>query len=359
MTLGSVAIIGGGLAGLTCAQTLATLPGERSADSIVVYDKARGPGGRMSTRRTRLDRETGDLEVAFDHGAQYFTARSAAFRRVVEEWQGQGTVEPWRAELVDLSFEGALREVRPSAKIEGETAWVGTPRMSTVLRTLVRALEEDGFARVRYSSRVEALEARSSGWQLRLEDGETVRHDTLVVAAPAPQAAELLTDAHRWSEDLTEIDLDPCHALLVAFENPLASGFDAAFVSGHPVVAWVARDASKPRRSRDGVDTWVLHTTPGWSRNVLEIPPGDLEETLVEALQSVLATDRAPELRQVHRWRYARASRPLGEPSRWDPEARLGLCGDWCLAGRVEAAFESGLSLGRRMAEGSTPRSRG
>jgi predicted NAD/FAD-dependent oxidoreductase len=55
----------------------------------------------------------------------------------------------------------------------------------------------------------------------------------------------------------------------------------------------------------------------------------------------------APRHAAAHRWRYALADRPLGEGCVWDAALRLGLCGDWCIAGRAEAAFDSGAALAR------------
>ena len=61
-----IAVVGAGLSGLVVAEKL------QSVGTVEVFDKSRGAGGRMSTRYA------GDYE--FDHGAQYFTARSDAFR---------------------------------------------------------------------------------------------------------------------------------------------------------------------------------------------------------------------------------------------------------------------------------------
>ncbi|MFY9458131.1 MAG: FAD-dependent oxidoreductase, partial [Aquabacterium commune] len=59
-SISCVAVVGAGLAGLSCAQAL------RSAGlQVTVLDKSRGVAGRMSTRR-------GEGWQA-DHGAQYFT----------------------------------------------------------------------------------------------------------------------------------------------------------------------------------------------------------------------------------------------------------------------------------------------
>ena len=69
-----VAVIGAGLAGLSCAQALL-----QAGHTVHVFDKSRGPSGRMSTRRA--EDQSGPWQC--DHGAQYFTARDAAFRSEV------------------------------------------------------------------------------------------------------------------------------------------------------------------------------------------------------------------------------------------------------------------------------------
>lgn len=71
----TVAVVGAGIAGLTASRAL-----RDHGLSVTVFEKSRGPSGRMSTRRVDGGR------VQFDHGAQYFTARDPAFRRQVEGW---------------------------------------------------------------------------------------------------------------------------------------------------------------------------------------------------------------------------------------------------------------------------------
>ena len=65
-----IAIIGAGLSGLTCARRL-----QDQGHCVTVYEKSHAVSGRMSTRQTDLG--------GFDHGAQYFTASSAAFKNDV------------------------------------------------------------------------------------------------------------------------------------------------------------------------------------------------------------------------------------------------------------------------------------
>ena len=72
-----IAVIGAGLAGLSCARHL-----QQQGLEVQLFEKSRGAAGRMSTRR-------GD-DWQCDHGAQYFTARDPDFRTEVARWQALG-----------------------------------------------------------------------------------------------------------------------------------------------------------------------------------------------------------------------------------------------------------------------------
>ena len=74
--------------------------------SVELFDKGRGPGGRLATRTM----STSNGEVSFDYGTQYFTAADPAFLNKLNEWISEGLVAPWPAAGVD--------------------AYVGTPAMS-------------------------------------------------------------------------------------------------------------------------------------------------------------------------------------------------------------------------------------
>ena len=78
-----VAIVGAGISGLFAARTLV----DHGLD-VTVFEKSRGIGGRMSTRRTEGFGQ-------FDHGAQYFTSDDRRFSRYLHAWRQQGLVAQW------------------------------------------------------------------------------------------------------------------------------------------------------------------------------------------------------------------------------------------------------------------------
>ena len=51
----------------------------------------------------------------------------------------------------------------------------------------------------------------------------------------------------------------------------------------------------------------------------------------------------------AHRWRYARVETPVGEGCLFNADLRIGACGDWCLGGKIEAAFASGQAMANRI----------
>lgn len=325
-----VCIVGGGVAGLACARVI----GDRCP--VVVLDKGRGPGGRAATRR-------GDLGK-FDHGAQFFTARGASFRGQVQRMTEAGAVARWDGRV------GVIRNGVWAAT--DEQRWVGVPGMNG----LVRAMGE-GIA-VRYGVRASAVRRAegSAGWVVIDEQGQALGpFGFVVLAVPSVQAAELLRPvAPDLAERAGRAVMRPCWAVMAAFEGAVPVGFDAASVEGDGPLAWVAREGSKPGRDRDGVDRWVLHATPDWSEAMLEQDAETIGPILLEAFGSMLegmGVGGLPALRGLtaHRWRYALASEPLGEACLFDAERSIGVCGDWLIGARIEAAFDSGTALGRRV----------
>ncbi|MEM7199576.1 MAG: FAD-dependent oxidoreductase [Planctomycetota bacterium] len=318
-----VAIIGAGLAGLTCARQL-----RGHGLKVSLFDKGRGPGGRMSTRRTA----DGD---AFDHGAQYFTARDPNFADEVAAWVAAGAAAEWHGRIAEL-------EAGRSTAVPTTPRFVGVPRMSAILRHL--SGEEVQFGR-----RVAQIERTGRRFTLTFTDAEPIDGiDAVVVAAPAPQTEQLLQPvAPDLAARAAQAELAPCWAVMLTFATRLPIKFDGAFVADSPL-AWIARNNSKP--GRDATECWVLHGSPEWSQDRFDATPAaviqELSAALAEATGEVLP---AATTATAHRWAYAQAVGVLNEPYLFDDDLRIGACGDWCVAPRVEGAYQSGAALAARL----------
>jgi hypothetical protein len=286
-----LAVIGSGIAGLSCATAL-----QQAGIEVSLFDKSRGPGGRMSTRR-------GD-DWQCDHGAQYFTARHPEFRAEVARWQQAGVADLWAPRL--CTFDGDSREHREST-VE---RFVGTPAMTAPARYLASTLS------VQAPANIQQIRRQAHGWQVcSAEHGRLeTSFSAVLLAVPAPQLApELVALADR-------AVMRGSWALMLRFAAPVDLAFDAAFVNQGPL-RWIARNSSKPGRS--GEETWLLHARPEWSEAHLEDHPERVAEALLYAFGQLGGP--APQEWTAHRWRYADTDPPLEGGCAWRPEIGLGL----------------------------------
>jgi len=296
-----IGIIGAGMAGLSCAQAL-----RHQGHDVIMFDKGSGPGGRMSTRR--IDTPLG--EAAFDHGAQYLTARDPAFVAQVDQWAQDGHVARWSP--------------------AGADAWVGTPAMNAP----IRAMASDGD--VRWNTAIDTL-TYDGEWRIGND-----RFDAAIIAVPAEQVAPLvaahdvaLADAARSAVS------DPCWTVMAAFDGPVPINRDRLTDLG--IIGSAVRNSAKPART--GPEAWVLQASADWSRAHLEDAPDTVQRALLAAFADHIgAGSTAVIATSVHRWRYAKVE-ALNHGAIWNADIRLGGCGDWLLGPRIEAAWHSGQQL--------------
>lgn len=304
------AIIGAGMAGLACADAL-----QEAGHSVALFDKGRGPGGRMSTRRlaTRLG------DATFDHGAQYFTARDPHFCALVESWRAANIATLW-----------------PPA---GADAWVGVPGMNAIISRMAAAHT------VKWGHQVTGMARKGSEWWMIGEAGESGPFDVAILAIPAEQAAAILS-LHDFP--MARIALiarsQPCWTSMFAFEHPL-DGLPAV-LRNRGAIAWAARNSAKPGRS--GPEAWVVQASADWSASQLEGSQEQISVLLLKALADAAGTALPEPLAATsHRWRFA-LSAGTGDGALWNPGMALGVCGDWLLGPRVECAWLSGRLLAER-----------
>lgn len=307
-------IIGAGLAGLACAGRLA-----ETGHRVQAFDKGRGPGGRMSTRRV----DTAVGTAAFDHGAQYCTAQHPGFAAQLADWTARGVTAPW-----------------PAA---GAGAHVGVPGMNALVADLARGHD------VAFGHLVKGLyrDPATGGWWLVLEGERRGPFDAVIVATPCEQAAPLLSlHAFAMARAAAAATSEACWTAMLAFERPLDLPF--TIHRGEGAIAWAARNSDKPGRPGAGAgqpDCWVVQADAAWSRQHLEEDAEAVADRLLAAFAALAGGALpAPLLARAHRWRFARPA-GTGAMALWDPRLRLGACGDWLAEPTVEGAWASGQAL--------------
>lgn len=303
-----IAIIGAGISGLSAAQRL-----RQAGREVELFDKGRGPGGRMSTRRETLNGE----DRHFDHGAQYFTVRDPRFVSEVDRWAQQGLAARW-----------------PAA---GAEAWVGTPMMCSPLAHLCEAFG------VRFGVRIDAITGAPGDWHLSAETGTFGPFAQVLIAIPAEQAAHLLTPwVPGFAQTARQHLSQPCWTTMVSFASD-PPGLPPVTRAAGPVLALIASNAAKLGRSP--ASAWVLQATPDWTAAYIDLSREDAAAPMFAAWQALLDHPLPePLLLKAHLWRYARTGDGV-EGRLYDAAMGLGVCGDWLKGPRVEAAWLSGLEL--------------
>jgi renalase len=320
----SVAIIGAGLAGLTCGTAL-----QGMVDNVRVFEKSIFPGGRIGCFRVG--------EYEFNHGAQYFTVNNPLFWNIVSAWQSEGIVRPWNGWIVELQKGQIINSDMSTQR------FVGVPRMQEIVENLA------GHCDLVTSANIAELEHQESGgWRLFNERGDYQGlFDIVIVATAAHQVAELCRPVKRISKAADKVDMTVCWSAMFAFERALDLPYDAAHVLDSPL-SWISRyQYAEPEHD---VDCWVLHATPEWSQQYVASFRGRVMSALLDAFWE--ATDLAtakPLSASVHCWKHAQPINPIGEDSLFDEANALGACGDWCTAPRIEGAVLSGFSMADRV----------
>lgn len=328
----SVAVVGAGIAGAAIARALVL-----AGHTVHVFDKSRGSGGRLASRRVNwVDRDGNAATTQLDHGAIGFTASTAAFQTYVDLALQEGRLAEWRPKRSAAS-------VQP----EGDAVlyYVPTPDMPALCRHLL-----DGVA-AHWCFAVDGLHRSTLGWQVQAGAvHHPVQFDTVVLALPPAQAASLL-GPHRldWARLASAVPMQPCWTLLgIAADSEPALGWDMARPATG-LLACVLRNESRPGRTRvPGQAHWVAHARTDWSRRHLEQPSAWVQQQMQNALAECLDRPIDWHYCTVHRWRYALppASGTASSASFWwDAEQGLGACGDFLGGGGVEVAWLSARGL--------------
>ena len=316
---GTVAIIGAGIAGLSCGAQLQAL-----GFQVQMYEKSRGPSGRMSTRN-------GEGWSA-DHGAQYFTARSPLFTEELNTWITAGVAAAWHPRL--SVYEANQWQISTSK----DARYVGVPAMNSPGQYLAKNLS------IEFNQTINQIFQQNGKWFLRsLEMGDIpTSFDYVVLAIPAPQVLAMTSTVDRSIAALcSSVNMQGCWTVMARFAGEMNVPFDAAFINNE-IISWMARNQSKPGRT--GQESWTIHANPQWSQQWIELDKDEAIKQIMNCAEKLGLNCQNAEI-SVHRWRYASGAITLDSGCFLNKANHLGLCGDWLNGGRVEGAWLSGYQL--------------
>lgn len=320
-----IAIIGAGLSGLCVARDLSA-----HAD-VVLFEKSRGVGGRMSTRYAD--------PFYFDHGTQYFTARTQAFTDFLAPLIEEAVIGAWRGDVADLQL-----GQRPSLHQWSEPHWVATPHMNSLCKHLAQGLD------VRLSVEVAPLSQRNNGrWLMRDRDGHDLgAFDWVVSTAPAVQTLRLLDQAMDNASPLNASRMKGCYALMIGLRQRWDQPWIAAKVRDNPI-AWIAVNSTKPHRDH-AITSLVVHSDNDWAEQHIDEAVEDIQPILISQFEALTGMDvRKADYLTTHRWRYALVGETGGAGFMLDPNHHTAATGDWASVSRIEEVWHNAKTLAKEI----------
>jgi predicted NAD/FAD-dependent oxidoreductase len=280
--LGPVAIIGAGLSGLSCAQTL-----QAAGVGVRVFERASHIGGRCATQLWQ-----GHL---VDLGVQYFTAQSGEFKK----------------ELLTR-----LRQFRPivSPILDQDNHIVPNdqgPRFYVLQGNNYFAHILSHGIDVRLDTEVQTVTFRSSGIRCQ---GET--YQAVVSSLPGPETARL------FALPQTPADYDPCLVALLEYAGTdlgrSRECYGRVLPKGEPLQASYCEN-NKVGRIVGNKTVFVVEAGPGYSREYTEAPSETYLPDLVRKHEEIWGIPAGQITAAYgHCWRYARPiqgqKRPINPP---------------------------------------------
>ena len=315
-----IAIIGAGMSGITVAKELA------KSNEVVVFDKSRGIGGRMATRRTP--------NYHFDHGAQFFTAKSDEFKELCQKAKKDNVIEKWECQLVEISD----NNINTKSYVNNSQYFVAKPQMNSLCKYMGKDLN------ILLSKKIDAINFDKNKWSLKtLENDIFEDFDYLILAIPSHQAVNLIPGNFKHFDIVSNIKMSGCFTLMLGFQEDINLEFDAALVK-ESNISWISLNSSKPGR-KNGYSL-VVNSSNRWADENIEEELEIIKEKMITSLKEIINFDfNNIDYQNIHRWSYANAALRKGDKSLFDKSLNLGICGDYLISGRVENAFLSGLDL--------------
>lgn len=350
-----VAIIGGGISGLSCAKQLAN----RGIDSVVFDTGKKYVGGRCSSRYG----PNGGL--IHDHSAQMVVARDPLFISWCQEQTEAGFLQP---------FNGAISI--NSEIIQPNNIFVGKNGMRSVAETLSKDVETRGDTWVGSIKRV------AHGWKVHNED-----FDAVVIAHNGKCADKLLSTASNSAprvHNLLKVNFGPtlpnassmrkmqlCSLYVLVFVAPadLLGGSDTPtgrVVTENEVLSWVCNTSKKIGQTSSSSSYTLISTREYGAANKApqeNIPEEKSAQVISDMLRScekifgLPASSITPSFTKLQLWGAATPLNIHSAPCVWDSEAQIGICGDWFTSSTstigpgVETAYLSGLCCANFVAD--------
>jgi len=299
----NILIIGSGIAGISSSLKLKSFGLEST-----IIDKGNFIGGRIGTR----DVESADNSNYFFHGAQFFTAKSDNFKKIVQTGINKGYIKEY----------GKFLPPR----------YRGFKSMRDFLINLSQNLSITQNIKVTHikphKQKISVLDDRSNIWRT---------YDAVISTLPAPQNQDLMKKFGTLKKILKTSSYDSCIALMFSFDkkpNNIPYFFD--YYNQQGILSWMAAGSN--------LCFWTAHTKGGYSNKNINKDKILLKDEIFQEIKKTiykLEPNIKINFHSLHIWKYAKVKKICSGPQ-IDPIFPIAVAGDFMEGANIESAFLSG-----------------
>ena len=228
-------VIGSGISGATIANLLS------KKNSVDLFDKARGPGGRSSFKR--LDKVKG-----FDHGTQYISPKSSAFKKFINILIKKKILKNWSGNHLFLNK--VKKENKNHLKIIGRK---GNNDISKYLLKNIKCY---------FQTELKKIDYKEKKWALTFSNGDKKVYEKLILTCPFAQLSKLSKKFLKAPFIRKKIKMDA--NITVMFVIKKTNKNLSSYLFDDKILGWAAKENSK-KRFKSNQDLWTLQSTHSWA----------------------------------------------------------------------------------------------
>ncbi|MEX0593257.1 MAG: FAD-dependent oxidoreductase [Balneolaceae bacterium] len=334
-----IAIIGAGIAGLVAGRELT-----RAGHEVIVIEKGRKPGGRLSTVRL------GDDGPLADNGVSWITANRPDFRPFASDLIDRDLLDVWGDHIDYYDGEQLLPERPPFL---AGTLYAAPGGSASIAGELSRWVDVEEGERAIGLTFIGANRRKKRAWMVNLASSRTIEADAVVVATPAPEAYGILLttqdeiDVFKMIREIDSIHYEASIALSVQTELSTLPDWEAV-ICQDSIIREITHEGSK-RPGSNGTFT-VLSSDP-FAREHRTRPIEEVRQTLWDRVSVLTGLPRVEPIQSsMTYWPFHKPKSVLDVPylEHEKVDAPLAIVGDYFEGNDTESSFCSGLALAKK-----------
>ena len=307
-------VLGSGIAGLAAARLA-----QNDGKSVLVIDKGRRLGGRVSTRR-----QDG---FVFNHGAQFVTAKGTEFVSLLAMAKTAGSIKDWQVS-------------------DDKIVQIGTPSMRDLPKFMATELM------IRQQTEITKITHHGGHIGFFDKDGLVATGRQVIITAPAAQTGKLLAGIYpELAATAGPVSYDPCWTIMLGLEDDHGLGTTPLRDEAAGIALGVPEMTRSNQQSGLGAPALTIQATGQWSQQHLQDSPQMVIEILCQIWQNLTGKPlNNISTANAHRWLYVKVTTAApSDAPRLSNDGKLAIAGDWLSGPRVEQAFDSGQQAYRHL----------